>query len=298
VLLSEVITDYLQHLAVERGLSPQTLSAYAYDLRYLLESCTVRDRTHLAQFDRDAVLAYLADRSASGDSARTQHRRLAVVAGLVHWLRVEGIIRTDPTADIAWPEWHAKLPDVLTSSEFESIIAAVGTSTPAGLRDTALIEFMYGSGARVSEACGLDLGFVDVDHGLALLQGKGDKQRWVPVRGHALAAMTTYLAVGRPELMTKPRLQAVFLNRHGGRITRNGVWDRLRVHAAKAGITRAISPHVLRHSFATRLLEGGADLAVIQALLGHSDVSTTAIYTRVDLTRIREQYDRHHPRAK
>jgi integrase/recombinase XerD len=297
VLLADAIEDYLQHLAVERGLAVETLSAYSYDLRYLLESFTVRDRTELAMFDRDAVLCYLADRVAAGDSARTQHRRLAVVMGFAHWLRVEGIIAVDPTADVAWPEWHAKLPDVLSSSEFDALLEAIGTETPAGLRDTALFEFMYGSGARVSESCGLDLQCVVLEQGVALLQGKGDKQRWVPLRGHALAAMSCYLAVGRPEL-ARIRTHAVFLNRHGKRIARQGVWERLRHHAEAAGIGRPISPHMLRHSFATRLLEGGADIAVIQALLGHSDVATTAIYTHLDLTRIREQYDRHHPRAK
>jgi integrase/recombinase XerD len=302
--LADAVSEYLQHLAVERGLAPTTLRAYAYDLRYLLESLAARDRTELAQLDRAAVTCYLADRAAAGDSARTQQRRLMVLAGFIRWARVEGLMKGSPAADVPWPEWSAKLPDVLTEDEFQALLDAAGTETPTGLRDVAMYEFMYGSGARVSEACGLELGCVNLEAGLARLTGKGNNQRLVPLRGHALAAMVRYLADGRPLLLARApkrarkQTNAVFLNKHGARITRNGVWSKMQEHARWACIPRKISPHVLRHSFATRLLEGGADIAVVQALLGHSDVSTTQIYTHLDLSRIRAQYDRHHPRAR
>lgn len=300
--LSDAVSEYLLHLAVERGLAPSSLAAYAYDLRYLLESLQRRGVTELEQVERIAMLAFLADRTAAGDCPRTQERRWSTVCGLFLWLRVEGLASVEPIDGIAWPEWHAKLPEILTHAEAEALIAAPGTDTPAGLRDTAMIELMYGAGARVSEACGLDLEHLHRDRGLALLNGKGRKQRWVPVRGYALAAIEQYIVEGRPRLLAtsknRKQIAACFLNRRGGRLTRNGVWDRLRVHAAAAGVERAISPHVLRHTFATRLLEGGADLSVVQLLLGHADVSTTAIYTHVDLSRIRDQYERHHPRAK
>jgi integrase/recombinase XerD len=195
------------------------------------------------------------------------------------------------------------LPEVLSRSEVADIIAAPGIGSPLGLRDTALFEFLYATGARVSEACTLQLDALHFEEGLVLLTGKGNKQRAVPLRGAVVAAMLLYLVEGRPELLTKSKAKPaalnnwVFLNHRGGRLRRQGCWDRLEKAAREAGITRPVSPHQIRHSFATHMLEGGADIATIQLLLGHVDASTTEIYTHLDLTKIRELYDRHHPRA-
>jgi integrase/recombinase XerD len=301
VLVSEAARDFMNHLAIERGLAPRTLEAYRYDIDYLLESLARRGVAEIELVTRVDLLGFLEDRTAAGDSPRSQQRRWTTVFGLFRWCRLEGVIDREPTKDVAWPEWESPLPDVLTRSEVERIIEAPGIDAPLGLRDTALFEFLYATGARVSEACGLQLGDLRLDERLALLTGKGSKQRAVPVRGAVVAALLVYIVEARPVLAAKSkrpsRVDAVFLNHRGGQLGRNGCFTQLRKAASLAGITRDISPHMLRHSFATHLLEGGADIRIVQELLGHSDISTTEVYTHVASTRIREQYDRHHPRA-
>jgi integrase/recombinase XerD len=299
VLVSEAARDFMDHLAIERGLAPRTLEAYEYDLGYLLESLARRGVSEIDRITRADLLGFLEDRTAAGDSGRSQKRRWTTVFGLFRWCRLEGIVDREPTKDIAWPEWEAPLPEVLSRREVEWIIEAPGIGTPLGMRDTAMFEFLYATGARVSEACGLELGDLRLDEGLALLTGKGSKQRAVPVRGAVVAALLVYIVEARPVLAarSKRRVDAVFLNHRGGQLGRNGCFTQLRKAARLAGITRDISPHMLRHSFATHLLEGGADIRIVQELLGHSDISTTEVYTHVASTRIREQYDRHHPRA-
>jgi integrase/recombinase XerD len=303
VLVREAARDFMNHLAIERGLAPRTLEAYEYDIDYLLESLARRGVSEVERVTRADLLGFLEDRTAAGDSARSQKRRWTTVFGLFRWCRLEGILNREPTKDIAWPEWQAPLPEVLTRSEVERIIEAPGIGTPLGLRDTAMFEFLYATGARVSEACELKLGDLRMDEGLALLTGKGSKQRAVPVRGAVVAALLLYLVEGRPELLAKSKAKPgtinnwVFLNHRGDRLRRQGCWDRLEKAARKAGITRPASPHQLRHSFATHMLESGADIATIQLLLGHANASTTEVYTHLDLTKIRELYDLHHPRA-
>lgn len=298
MLLSEAITDYLQHLVVERGLSPLTIREYAIDLRYLsgfLRSLGIED---VEQVDRESLRRWLAQRLKAGDSPRTQTRRWSTVFGLFRWLRLDGVITKEPTADIAWPEWEPRLPELLSREEVAALIAAPW-GTPLGLRDVTLLEFLYGTGCRVSEACGLELADLHVDDGWALLTGKGNKQRPVPLRGSAREAMRLYLAEGRPRLLAKVKRKPpqAFVNHRGCPLSRNGVHTTIVRYAKQVGIQRPVSAHQFRHSFATHLLQGGADITVVQQLLGHSSVSTTQVYTHLDLTMIREQYDRHHPRA-
>lgn len=295
--ITDTIDDYLQHCAVERGLSNATIEAYRNDLGKLATFLALHGQiVGVEQITRTHLLDWLKERTANGDSPATQARRLASVCGLFSWLRAEGTIKESPTCDIERPRETQRLPDVLSADEIEAMLAIPDTSTSLGLRDVALLEFMYGTGCRVSEACRLDLAMLDLSHGMAVLDGKGNKQRAVPVVGAAQEAMHEYLARGRPKLV-KSRIDSVFVNRFGKRLTRTGWYAKLRTIAVKAGITRPVSPHKLRHTCATHLVQGDADLVAVQALLGHADISTVEIYTHLDQRHIRREYDEHHPRA-
>jgi integrase/recombinase XerD len=300
--LEDAKEDYLQHLKVERNLAANTLEAYANDLLQLLEHLSGQGITTTAEVTAPALLGFLQELTRRDLSARSQARRWVAVRGLFRWLRVEGLIDVDPTQGIRMPKSGAKLPELLSRAEIEALLAAPGVDTPLGLRDTALLEFMYATGCRVSEACDLELDALHLDQGLVVLTGKGRKQRMVPLGDCALVAMLAYIEAGRPALLERARGKArreahVFLNVHGGRLSRQGWFFRLREHAVAAGISRPISPHKLRHSFATHLIEGGADLRAVQTLLGHADISTTQIYTHLSQSHVRQAYDRHHPRA-
>ncbi len=300
--LEDAKDDYLQHLKVERNLSRNSIEAYATDLRQLLEHLEAQGIGTTQEVTAPALLGFLQALTERGLSSRSQARRWVAVRGLFRWLRIENLIDADPTQGIRMPKSGAKLPELLSRAEIEALIAAPGVDSPLGLRDTALLEFMYATGCRVSEACDLQLDALHLDQGFVLLTGKGDKQRIVPLGDCALVALLAYLEAGRPALLAKARGAGrrnahVFLNHRGARLSRQGWFQRLREHAIAAGITRAISPHKLRHSFATHLLEGGADLRAVQTLLGHADISTTQVYTHLSQAHVRHAYDRHHPRA-
>ncbi len=302
LIIAEVVDDYLQHLKVERNLSANTLDAYGNDLRQLLDHLASVEVETSDRVTPPVLLGFLRVLSRRGLAARSQARRWVAVRGLFRWLRVEQLIEVDPTQGIALPKAGAPLPELLSRDEIDRLIAAPGVDTPLGLRDTALLEFMYASGCRVSEVCDLELGSLHLDQGLAVLTGKGDKQRMVPLGDCALVATLAWLEVGRPVLCARARgsarrAQHVFLNNRGTRLSRQGLFYRLRQHALSAGITRPVSPHKLRHSFATHLIEGGADLRAVQTLLGHADISTTQVYTHLSQRHVRHVYDIHHPRA-
>jgi integrase/recombinase XerD len=294
------IDDYLRHLAVERGLANNTLAAYATDLARLSAFLHARGASAVSA-EQGVLLGFLGAQGKAGLSARSQARRWVAVRGLYRWLRREGVVAVDPTRGIALPKFGKKLPSLLGREEIEALLAAPGRDGPLALRDTALLEFMYATGCRVSEALDLTLDRLHLDQGQARLTGKGGKQRIVPVGEYAISALSAYLAEGRGALArTRGRGSArawVFLSHRGRRLTRQGWFERLRNHAVNAGITRSISPHKLRHSFATHVLEGGADLRTVQVLLGHADISTTQVYTHVSQSHVRAAYDRHHPRA-
>lgn len=290
--------DYLQHLKVERNLSPNTLEAYGNDLRRLLDALSGAGVERASQVSPAALLGFLRSLAEAGLSARSQARRWVAVRGLFRWLRSEQLVEVDPTQGIALPKAVNKLPELLSREEVVRLIAAPGVDTPLGLRDTALLEFMYATGCRVSEACDLELSSLHLDQGLVVLTGKGSKQRMVPLGDCALVALLAWLEEGWPELVARaPREAHVFVNKRGSRLSRQGCFFRLRQHAVSAGITRDISPHKLRHSFATHLIEGGADLRAVQTLLGHADISTTQVYTHLSQSHVRHAYDLHHPRA-
>ncbi|MEM7155152.1 MAG: site-specific tyrosine recombinase XerD [Myxococcota bacterium] len=299
--LEVAVDDFLQHLRVERGLADNTLAAYGDDLTRFCEFAAERGCTTADAVDPPLVLAYASDQARQGHSARSQARRLVSLRGLFRYLRRESVVPHDPMQAVTLPKFSARLPELLTRAEVEALLAAPGTDTPGGLRDTALLELMYATGCRVSEALDLCIDRLVLDEALVRLVGKGNKERMVPLGVPAQQALVRWLDEGRSALLRRarkaPREQWVFLNQRGGRLSRQGWWQRLRTHAESAGIDRAISPHKLRHSFATHLIEGGADLRSVQTLLGHADISTTQIYTHVSERHVRDAYERHHPRA-
>lgn len=295
------IDDYLQHLTVERGLARNTLAAYGHDLSRFAAFVAEQGVTAVDALDPPLLLAFASQQHQEGMSARSQARRLVAVRGLLRYLRREGTVASDPAQAVVLPRFVARLPELLSRTEVLALLAAPGVDTPAGLRDTALLELMYATGCRVSEALDLCIPRLDLSEAVVRLVGKGNKERMVPLGVPAQAVLTRWIAEGRPAMLARarkqPRQQFVFVNQRGGRLSRQGWWQRLVQHAQTAGILRAISPHKLRHSFATHMLEGGADLRSVQALLGHADISTTQIYTHVSESHVRRAYDEHHPRA-
>nr|WP_312875571.1 site-specific tyrosine recombinase XerD [Allocatelliglobosispora scoriae] len=305
--MGEVIGAYLDHLAVERGLAGNTLSAYRQDLHRYAEALALAGVTSLREVAATDVADHLA-RLRAGDTDRpalrasSAARAVSAVRGLHRFALDEGHTAIDPAADLRPPTPARRLPKALDLTDVERLLGAADPEPgPRRLRDTALLEFLYGTGARISEAVGCAVDDVDIDAETVLLHGKGGKSRLVPIGGYALAALGTYLADGRPVLARAGRRPspAVFLNARGGGLTRQSAWLILRQTAERAGLDgEAISPHTLRHSFATHLLDGGADVRVVQELLGHASVTTTQIYTLVTVDRLREVYALSHPRAR
>lgn len=299
---------FLTHLSVERGRSPRTVSAYRRDLLVLRGFLDQRgtDVLQAVPDDLGAYSRWLAER---GLAASSRARMLVSLRGMYRFLATEGIIGSDPAARLETPRRADSLPRALDAEQVESILDAVAEAAEGGepvpVRDRALLEFLYGTGARVSEACGLGFGDLDMDASLVRLLGKRDKERIVPIGGAARRALSDYLDHGRPEILgsaTRSRpardsADAVFLGVRGRRMSRQAVWEVLRRWAAHAGIGQDVSPHVLRHSCATHLLEGGADIRIVAELLGHASVSTTQIYTRVANDLLFDAYARAHPRA-
>jgi integrase/recombinase XerD len=297
--LDAAVDDYLQHLKVERRLRPNSLAAYAQDLRELATFLVERigETVPLGRVDAPLLIAYLQS-IAPALAARSQARRLVAMRGLFRYLREEGEVEVDPTQGLRAPRLAQKLPSLLGREEVLALLAAPGTEGPLALRDTALLELLYASGCRISEALELSLDRLYLDQAVVRLIGKGDKPRLVPIGAPAVAALHAWLRDGRPLLAKGKRVvSAVFLNHRGGRLSRQGMFQKLREYALVAGITRPISPHKLRHSFATHLIEGGADLRAVQTLLGHADIATTQVYTHVSDQHLRTAHRKHHPRA-
>lgn len=294
--LDQAADLYLEHLKVERHLSRNTLDAYSRDLAAFGRFCAARGLTEAVAVDGSTVLEYLIALSKACRAVRTQARQLVTLRGLFRHLRRERLLSADPTAGVELPRLGRKLPQVLTLDEVEALLAAPAQDSAAGLRDAAMIELLYATGLRVSELCQLRVADVNLERGVLLATGKGRKQRIVPIGESAVALVARYLREARPAA-DRQRSEALFLSRLGGALTRQAFWKLLRRHAVVAGITKVISPHKLRHSFATHLLERGADLRAVQAMLGHADISTTQIYTHLDRSQIFETFRRHHPRA-
>ena len=301
------LRTYLDHLAVERGLAANTLVSYRRDLRRYVEFLQQRGVEDLDGVDESIVSAFLiglreGDEDHPPLSATSAGRTVVAVRGFHKFCVTDGLAKADPAAGVRPPAPARRLPKALPLADVESILDAAGSAgTTLALRDRALLEVLYGTGARISEAVGLDVDDVDRVDGTVVLRGKGGKERMVPIGSYALAAVDAYLTRSRPELAalgTSDRAGALFLNARGGRLSRQSAWSVLVKAADRAGVTRDVSPHTLRQSIATHLLEGGADVRVVQELLGHASVTTTQIYTLVTVDNLREVFAVAHPRAR
>jgi integrase/recombinase XerD len=289
------IDAYLDHLRVERRLSAHTLDSYGRDLRALAEFTGRRGKA-IEALSRQDLEAFVRQLMASGLAPRSVARAVACVRGLYRFLVLDLRCSSSPADDLHAPRSWPALPKFLTLEEVDRLIAQPDTSTPRGLRDRALIELLYATGMRASELVGLRPSDVNLEAGYLTCTGKGDKQRLIPIGEEAAGWVRRYLDDGRPSLLKKAAAARLFVNARGGGLSRVGFWKILKRHGRAAGLPADLSPHVLRHSFATHLLDRGADLRAIQMMLGHSDLSTTQIYTHVLAARLRVVYDRFHPR--
>jgi integrase/recombinase XerD len=302
--LDRALSGYLDHLAVERGLAANTLGAYRRDLRRYLDYLHAEGLHDAGQVREQQVTGFLAairtgDDGAATLSAASAARAVVAVRGFHKFLALEGSTATDPAGAVQPPTPPKRLPKAIDLAAVERVLAAAGPpETPAGLRDRALLELLYGCGARISEAVGCAVDDLDLSAGLVRLRGKGSKERIVPVGSYAVRALEAYLVRGRPALAQRGKgSPVVFLNARGGPLSRQSAWAVLAGAADRAGLSGKVSPHTLRHSFATHLIEGGADVRVVQELLGHASVTTTQLYTRVTADTLREVYTAAHPRA-
>jgi integrase/recombinase XerD len=295
-LFAAAIDGFLTHALAEQGLAAHSIEAYRYDLDDFVKFVASRGASSPAKVTRAAITVYLISLRRRGRAASTVKRRTAAIRAFYRYLLREGALDYDPTVDLAPPKLPHRLPRVLTLEEIERLLAAPDISTLEGTRDRAMLELMYASGLRVSEALGLELSDIDLAHEVVRCIGKGNKERLVPVGSHAVRALRVYLARVRPRLARGDPTQALFLSRLGRRLTRQGCWKLLRRYARRTGITRPLTPHMLRHSFATHLLERGADLRAVQEMLGHASINTTQVYTHIARDRLREVYRQSHPR--
>ncbi|MFC9983793.1 site-specific tyrosine recombinase XerD [Microbacterium keratanolyticum] len=300
MLLDRALERYLRHVTIERGLAAHTLAAYRRDLDAYVAWLSARDVDDTSQIDAAAISAFIAERSAAipMPAASSIARLQSSVRGWHRFLVREGIDVDDPSARLRPPKLGRTLPKALTIDQVERLLAAPSPDEASGIRDRALLELLYATGARVSEAVSLDVD--DLAHGEILrLRGKGAKERIVPIGSYARAAVDAYLTRVRPELAARGRASAkLFLGVRGAPLSRQSAWLILRDAAEKAQISVDVSPHTLRHSFATHLLQGGADVRVVQELLGHASVATTQIYTHVTVDALRDAYLTSHPRAR
>jgi len=291
-----LIDEYLVYLRDVRRMSPNTIESYARDLAGLAGFAAKRDRS-VEQLERQDLEAFVRQLMSTGLAPRSVARAVACVRGFYRFSAMEQKQESSPADDLRPPRAWAALPKFLSLEEVDRLLAEPDTATPRGLRDKTLIEVLYATGLRVSELIALRAGDLNLDEGYLTCIGKGDKQRMVPLGHEAADWVRRYIGEGRPALLKKKNSPWLFVNaRDGGSLSRVGFWKVLKEYGLKAGITRDLSPHVLRHSFATHLLERGADLRMIQMMLGHADLSTTQIYTHVLEARLRTAYDKFHPR--
>jgi integrase/recombinase XerD len=290
----DFVREYLAYLQVEKGLAANSLEAYGRDLRHLQEWADVKG-VEVAELSRVDLREWIAQLSRKGMSPATVSRAVSAARGLFRFLMLDGHLKKHPAEDLDTPQRMAYLPQFLTEEEIDALFAAPDTGTSEGVRDRALLELMYATGMRVSETISLKLAEVDLDGGLIACHGKGSKERRVPIGRSALHWLQKYIGT-RARAGKGSSSPYLFINSMGRPLTRQLAWGMIKNHAARAGLKK-VSPHTLRHSFATHLLQRGADSRSVQALLGHSDISTTQIYTHITDNHLRATYDRHHPRA-
>ncbi|HTG01261.1 MAG TPA: site-specific tyrosine recombinase XerD [Nitrospirota bacterium] len=293
-MADDLLKKFLNYLAVEKGLSRNTLDSYERDVRKYRESTGKRSPDTISPADITAFLGRLAS---EGIAVPSQARALAAVRGFHKYLLIDGLASTDPTLNLESPKGWKRLPRTLSSSDVERLLAQPDPATPIGMRDRAMLELLYATGLRVSELVGLRRGDINLERGFLLVIGKGSKERAVPMGETAIAAVRDYLERARPMLLGGRESDHLFISSKRGPITRQMFWTRIKTYARTANIAGVVSPHTLRHSFATHLLDNGADLRAVQAMLGHSDISTTQIYTHVSRERLKKIHEKYHPRS-
>jgi integrase/recombinase XerD len=300
----QVIDNFLNYLTVEKGFPPNTIAAYRNDLNQLAgfieeEAAKRGSIPPWASFDRQSMLSYLLDLRQRNYAATTIARKVAAVRSFFKFMVAEGLIKANPIQDVRSPKIGRSLPKPISFSQVRRLIEQPGKlSTPEAKRDRAMLELLYASGMRVSELVSLNLGDVDLEGGYVRCLGKGNKERVIPIYEQAVLAVKEYIEETRPQLMRNDDEKALFLNPRGERLTRQGFWQKLKGYAKSANLESEVTPHTLRHSFATHMLSGGADLRSVQELLGHANISTTQVYTHLTTEHIRRTYEQSHPRAK
>lgn len=285
---------FLAYCAVEKGLAENTVKSYQRDLVRYVEAMHARDVNDIRQAD---VVAFLASLSSAGMATPSVARNLAALRGFHKYLVMENLANSDPTANLETPKGWKRLPKAISAADVDSLLNQPDPSSTLGMRDKAMLELLYATGLRVSELVALRLQNINLERGFLIVMGKGSKERAVPMGETAASAVKTYLAGARHLLLGRQNSELVFISSRKRGMTRQMFWERIKMYSAKAGIGRHVSPHTLRHSFATHLLDNGADLRAVQAMLGHSDISTTQIYTHVSRERLKKIHEKHHPRG-
>lgn len=295
--MHQLIDDYLNFMAVEKGASRNTLEGYSRDLnRYaaFIDGLKIRD---IRQIGAEELISYLSRLKSEGLAANSMNRALAALRGFYKYLLREKKLESTPVAHIELARVWTHLPDVLSREEMSLLLTQPGSATPAAVRDAAMLELIYATGIRVSELTGLTLNSINWQVGYLIAMGKGEKERIVPLGRTAYDQVKRYIEVARPLMLKRRQCDILFLNRLGKGMTRQGFWKIVKKYAAKAKLAKKVHPHTFRHSFATHLLEGGADLRSVQIMLGHADISTTQIYTHVTRERLKEVHRKYHPRG-
>ncbi|NLW24288.1 MAG: site-specific tyrosine recombinase XerD [Clostridia bacterium] len=295
--MNKLVKEFLDYLLIERGLADNTIVSYEKDLQNFLQFLNKVSVKDLEKLEKEHILAYLVHLKKMKRAAATIARRTAALKTFFNFLYQEGYIVNNLGENLEGPKKEKKLPDFLSVKEMDKLLAIPQLNTVQGVRDKAMLELLYATGMRVSELINLDLHNLNLEMAYVRCWGKGSKERIIPIGSQAVSSLNTYLQWGRNKLLKNPREQALFLNQHGKRLTRQGFWKILKKYVKLAGIEKKITPHVFRHSFATHLLENGADLRVVQEMLGHADISTTQIYTHLTTKRISQVYNDAHPRA-
>ncbi len=295
--MNNLVDEFIHFLSVERGLAENTLSSYRRDLLTFIEFLKSKKINSFQEISRADLSDYLFMLRTKGRAPSTISRNLASIRTFCQFMIKEGFINNDPSSELESPKQVKKLPDVLSFSEVEILLNQPDNGCPRGLRDRAMIEMLYATGIRVSELIDLDRTHADINNGYILCVGKGNKERIIPLGSIAIKVLKEYLENVRPNLIKNESETALFVNHHGRRLTRQGFWKIIKKYATKAGVSKSITPHTLRHSFATHLLENGADLRSVQEMLGHSDISTTQIYTQITKKKLKSIYSKTHPRA-
>lgn len=295
--MDQLLDSFLTYLTIEKGLSKNTLESYGRDVRKFLAFLEKGQIKTVQEIKYENILDFLSDFKKKDFSDTTTVRTIVSIKQFFKYLLLEKIIKEDPTSQIHTPKMKKSIPGVISLEDVEKVLSSPDESTPEGVRDLAMLEVLYATGIRVSELIGLKLNEVNFEMGFVIVYGKGSKERIVPIGGQAQEKLKTYMTESRAVLLKEREAKELFVTRRGKGMTRQGFWKLIKNYALKAGITKDVSPHTLRHSFATHLLERGADLRTIQIMLGHSDISTTQIYTHVENERLKEIHKKYHPRS-